>query len=237
MDVIFISCLLPALAVLNVIAETCSASQEALRQTQSSQAVVPALAILRKDFTSLLTFLYTLTTKITLTLRPSEQAFAASLAPMHDLTKYISSLTTCATLFDSYGKTLSEDVRRGSQDVLESLKAFAFAFTSIIQQGEASDADYLVRTGAVHDSIDSARKKLPEDNLAAVRSRWAQDRAMLEDSLGEVGDMTEQGEEEEADEDFGDEFDGEWDELGLGSAKRLNPQELARTKQVCALER
>lgn len=115
---------------------------------------------------------------------------------------------------------------------MESLKAFSSAFASIVEQGESCTEDYLVRTGAVHDSIDQLRRDIPEDNVAAVRRRWSKDREMLEDSLAEVVEMVENGGGSAEDDDFDDGFDDEWDELGLGASKKMNPQELERTKKV-----
>ncbi|KAI0682442.1 hypothetical protein BC835DRAFT_883396 [Cytidiella melzeri] len=218
--------------LLAVIAETCSASKLALDQTHSQNASAPEFSVLRKDLLSILTLIYTLTTKVSLTLRASEAAHGASLAPLQDLIKYISSLTTCSTLFDPHGRTLAEDVRKGAQDVLENLKVFARAFTDIVEQGEASREDYLVKTGAVHDAIDHFRRNLPEDNAASVRSRWSKDREMLEDSLAEVGEMVESDGAGDVGDDSDDEVSDEWDELGLGSVKTMTPQELDRTKKV-----
>lgn len=188
--------------------------------------------MLRKDFFSILTLLYTLATKVSLTLRPGESAYSASLAPLQDLSKYISSLTTCATLFDAHGRTLSEDVKKGAKDVLDSTEAFSAAFTNIVEQGESAAEDYLIRTGTVHDVIDQVRRGLSEDNVAAVRRRWSEDRKMLEDSLAEVADMVESGGAGDDDGDEDDGFDDEWDELGLGSTKKMTPEELEHTKKV-----
>ncbi len=224
--------------MLNLISETCVASKAALGQAETVQAssdLDPSLAVLRKDFTSILTILYTLTTKVSLTLRASQAAHSAALPQLKDTVKYISSLTTCATLFEPHGKTLSGEVRKCATDVLESLRAYSDAFTEIVNRGEGSGEDYLVKTGEVHDTIDAARRNLPEDNASAVRKRWSTDRGMVEDSLADVQSMIED-DEADADEleglDEDEEFDDELDALGLGPTKRLSPLELARVKKV-----
>ncbi|KAI0093500.1 hypothetical protein BDY19DRAFT_902285 [Irpex rosettiformis] len=142
-----------------------------------------------------------------------------------------------STLFDPYGRTLSEDVRKGAKDVLESLEAFANAFTDIVSRGDGSEEDYLVKTGEVHDTISAVRQNLPEDNVSAVRKRWSTDRGMLEDSLADVQSMIEDDEDEDPDEDEDDGFDDELDMLGLGPTKKMSPEELDRTKKVHSLLR
>ncbi|PSR94111.1 hypothetical protein PHLCEN_2v4539 [Hermanssonia centrifuga] len=228
------------LLMLELVKETCSAAITPLEQPPSANPSesAPPLATLRKDFLSLLTFVYTTTTKVALTLRPSEPAYSASIAPLQSLATYISSLTTCATLFESHGSTLAEHTRRAAKGVLESVRALAQSFKIITEQGEPSTEDYLVRTGAVHDSVEQARQDLPTDNLAAVRSRWTTDRAMLEDSLNEVVEMSEgngEGEDEDEFDDDGDEDD--WDELGLGTSKKMSEAELERTKKILPMFR
>lgn len=120
-------------------------------------------------------------------------------------------------------------MRQAAKDVLQSVQAYSQAFKDITERGDASAEDYLVRTGAVHDSVEQVRRDLPTDNLAAVRFLWAKDREMLEDSLSEVNDMIE--DDGAGDDDFDDE-DDEWDELGLGSSKKMSEAELERTKKV-----
>ena len=116
--------------------------------------------------------------------------------------------------------------------MLRSLSAYAAAFKDLTERGDASEKDYLVRTGAVHDAIEQVRRDLPADNLSAVRLLWSRDRGMLEDSLGEVDEMiAEEAEDDEGEEDngFGDE---EWDEIGLGSTKKMSEAEKERAKKV-----
>lgn len=96
---------------------------------------------------------------------------------------------------------------------------------------ESAGEDYLVRTGAVHDLVEKARRDLPADNLAAVKLRWKADRGMLEDAMEEINIMIEesgQGGEEEP-----DELNDEWDELGFGASKKMSDVELELAKKVC----
>ncbi|KAI0093499.1 hypothetical protein BDY19DRAFT_1039192 [Irpex rosettiformis] len=76
------------LSLLSSISKLCSASKAALGQSESPQQSIPTLAVLRKDFTSILTLLYTLTTKVSLTLRASEAAYSAAVPPLKDTAKH-----------------------------------------------------------------------------------------------------------------------------------------------------
>jgi cyclin-D1-binding protein 1 len=230
---------LVVISLLALTTETCATSRAALSQTHTpnsqsdSQDSAPPLPVLRKDLASILTLIHNLTTKISLALCASEPAYTASIAPLQDLLKYVSSLTTCATLFDAHGETMAEDIRNGSRGVLENLQVFSVALGSIVERGDEAGEDYLVRTGAVHESIDVFRRGIPEYNVTAVHHRWTKDYSMLEDSLAEVGDMVESNGCEDDEDDLDEEFGDEWDELGLGSTKKMNEKELQRTKQVC----
>ncbi|KAL4254061.1 Cyclin-D1-binding protein 1-like protein [Abortiporus biennis] len=196
--------------------------------------------VLRKDYLSLLTLIYTTCTKVALTLRPAEPAHRAAIPCIQDLVKHVSAITTCATLFEGNGKTLAEDVKRYTKDVFESVNSFSRTFTSILENNSPSSSsattgeEYLLRTGAVHAVVEKARQELPENNASAVKRRWSQDREMLEDSYADVTSMVEDsGLGDEEDEDFQDELD----ELGLGSSKKMSEEELERTRKIQPLLR
>ncbi|KAI0664617.1 Grap2 and cyclin-D-interacting-domain-containing protein [Cubamyces menziesii] len=228
----------PALSALRLLKETCSAALDALKQPLSSTQISllsspPSSAILHKDFQSLLTLIYTSTTKLTLVLRPSAPAPKAALGPINDLGTSITSLATCATLFDLYGSTLSSYARRASREICDSVISLANTFV------EDSGDEYLVRTGTVHDLIEKARRELPVDNLAAVKMQWKADRGMLEDSLNDINAMIEDAGDEGDDDLEGERFDDddELDELGFGPSKKLSDVELERVKKVQPLVR
>ena len=77
--------------------------------------------------------------------------------------------------------------------------------SSPTSKGDEDDKEYLVRTGAVHETIERIRRDLPEDNLDAVRKRWSADKDMMQDSLEDVNGMIEEAEEGGEDEDGEDE--------------------------------
>lgn len=169
-------------------------------------------------------------------LKPSEPAYSASLRPIQDITAHISAFTTCATLFDGYGYTLAKDTRQLAKELCETVKALAQTFLVLLDPSSTSsgqgEEDHLVRTGAVHDTVERIRRTLPEDNFGAVKRRYTLDREMLEDSVNEVNAMI-AGDEEDEDDPFGeDDEDDEWDELGFGSTKKLSETELDRVKKA-----
>ncbi|KAI9057885.1 hypothetical protein FKP32DRAFT_1310487 [Trametes sanguinea] len=224
-----------ALSALRLLRDTCSAAIDALNQPLSSTQTslltsAPTPAVLHKDYNTLLTLIYTSTTKLTLVLRPSAPAPTAALGPISDLGTAITSISTCATLFDLHGSTLSSYARRSAREVCEAVISLADTFV------DDSGEEYLVRTGAVHELVEKARRELPADNLAAVKMRWKEDRGMLEDSFNDINAMVEDA-AEDGDGEIDEDFDDEWDELGFGSTKKLSEVELERVKKVQPLVR
>ncbi|KAI0082807.1 hypothetical protein K474DRAFT_1585213 [Panus rudis PR-1116 ss-1] len=211
--------------------------------TANTSTPTASLTVLRKDFLSLLTLVYTSSTKVALSLRPSEPAYSASIDPITDLVKHTSSLATCATLFDPYGVTLAKHVRQSAKDVLEAVQSLSQTFSRITSDTSqvADGDDFLVRTGAVHDIIETIKRELPEDNVAAVKKKYVVDRDMMEDSLQEVSDLLEDAAADGEDEGFGSDDDDfgndEWDELGFGSSKKLSEAEVERLKKIQPLLR
>ena len=110
----------------------------------------------------------------------------------------------------------------------ENVRALAEALQ---HQGDASNKDYLVRTGAIHDAVEQIRKGLPADNNAAVQRKLVGDRSLLSDCLEEIQEIAkEKGDEDEDDVDDWDE-DG-LEELGFGTSKPLSTAELVRAQKV-----
>jgi hypothetical protein len=224
-----------ALVALTLASQSSSAALASLSQSHSGSTAPPTLQILQKDLSSLLTLLHSTTTKCALTLNPSSPSYSAALPPLKDLSAHTTALTHCALLFDEgvHGATLTKEVVSVVRDVIEAVRALVQTFLGLFSHsgsgtGKAGE-EYMVRTGGVHDLIDKARgaNGISKDNLSAVRKKWGEDRATLEDAFREVGEMVVEGEE-------GGEEDGEkdgWDELGLGSGK-MDKNELERTKQV-----
>ncbi|KAJ7721695.1 hypothetical protein B0H14DRAFT_586330 [Mycena olivaceomarginata] len=90
----------------------------------------------------------------------------------------------------------------------------------------------MVRTATVHSVLDRARA-CSSNNLLAVRKRWSEDAASLDDGFREVAEMVEEAESTEEDGEDGDEeFDDGWGDIGIGKSQKMNADELDRTKKV-----
>lgn len=179
--------------------------------------------------------MYTSATKVALALRPAEPAYAAAAPQLTDLSRHVLSLTTCASLFDLHGLTLSRTARRLASGVLETVRALA---QSLTRRDNPLSKDYLVRTGAVHEAVELARRNLPRNNAAAVQVQLAKDRELLKDCFDEMQDMVK--EEGDDDDDDDDEDEDEWDDddledLGFGAKKPLSDAEFERAKLVRSL--
>lgn len=216
-----------------MVAETCRVSVAALSKPFPSKSTTD-LRVIRIDLLALLSLVYQSTTKLSLALSPSELAYKASISPLNELAQHVNALTSCASLFGSetHGQTLTSEVVGLVTDVLVSVSALVNTFLSIARSGPSCvpEGEYLTRAGTVHSLIDKARgaNGLSTDNLQAVRKIWAQDRKTLDDAYAELSDMMEN--EDDIDESFSD--DEDLAELGLDPSKKLNSDEIERTKKV-----
>jgi hypothetical protein len=240
-----------AIVLLSLASQTCSAALASIssdilqsktdHSSSSSRPPSVELPVLRKDLLSLLSLLHASTTKLSLALKPSSPSYTASLAPLKDISDHVSVLSHCINLFDptTHGATIIREAVFLIKDVIEAIRALLQTFLNIeangtdVSTGQAGD-EYMVRTGAVHDLIDKARVSngLSKDNFVAARKKWTQDQCSLEDGLREVGEMVEDAESSDRDdeEEFGD--DDGWGEMGLGPGKKMDKDELERTKKV-----
>lgn len=217
-------------AALGAAAETASAGLDALSASndhdQTADAV-PELAVLRKDFVSINTLLYSAVTKIALALRPGQDTgpeYKAALQPIADLGSSAVALSACTSLFSAtaHGPALRTHARNLASDVLRAVQQLALAL-------DDKEEDLYVRTGAVHDAIDRARAQLPASELDAVRDVFRPNQALLDDGLPEVQELMDE-------DDASSEPDG-WDELAeeFGddfAPSKLSPEERQRVKDV-----
>ncbi|KAJ7452413.1 hypothetical protein B0H11DRAFT_1876433 [Mycena galericulata] len=225
-----------ALLSLALVLQTCNATLDSMQP----QPVDQPLDVLHKDLISLLSLLYAATTKLSLALKPSSPTYSASLSPLKDLADHVSALFHCANHFvpDTHGATLVQEVVSLVKDAIGSIRALVQKFLEIEandsrqSSGQAGD-EYMVRTAAVHTVLDRARK-LSASNLLAVRKRWSEDAASLDDGFREVADMIEEAESTTDDIEDSDDamFDDGWGEIGIGKSQRMIPEELDRTKKV-----
>ncbi|KAL0581753.1 hypothetical protein V5O48_000335 [Marasmius crinis-equi] len=214
--------------LLKVCLETCNAaldhiSNKNTRALENNGDPRPSLAVIHKDFISLLSLIYASTTKLALVLKPSSPTYSAAVTPLNDLIKHISALSHCVKLFspDEDGSVLTQEASDVATGVIEAMKAFLKALSEAGQSGE-----YLVRVGTIHDLIETARSSsgLSKDNISAVRKKWIEDTEPLEDGVRELKELIDNAGDDEGD-------DG-WDELGLEPDVPLSEKEADRASKV-----
>ncbi|KAF7322975.1 hypothetical protein HMN09_00077100 [Mycena chlorophos] len=220
-----------AIVALTLVVETCNAvlNPNAISEPSETQT----LEIIHRDLVSLLSLLYAAVTKVSLVLKPAKPAYQAALAPLKDLSDHSSALFHCSRHFlpEVHGATLVQEIEFLVKDAMEAIRALAQCFLDVessgirTASGQAGD-EYMVRTATAHTVL---KRDVSTNNLAAVRKRWSNDAASLEDGYREVGEMIEDADSLDEEEDG---FDDGWDELGLGKSQQLDPDELERTKKI-----
>jgi hypothetical protein len=129
-------------------------------------------------------------------------------------------LISCTTCFTSsaYGGAYTKFISLSSSEIIASLDALIQSF--IVSKEHQS---HLPAIGALHECIDSVKANLDviPDNVAAVRKRWSENVAFLNDALAEIGDLIDGNTASEG-----------WDELGLEPLE--DSEELSTNeKQIC----
>ena len=227
-----------AILLLTSDVKICNAATISIRDHLKTPANVTSLtdkdkAVLQKDFLSLLALVYSSTTKLSLTLKPTSPAYKSSFDPLKDISNQISAISHCVCLFaPDHGMTLMREVASIAEDVIQSVRALLEIFLENETYGvEHAGNEYLVRTGAVHDLISKARAPggVSANNLASVRKKWKQDYDAMDDGLNEISEMIKGAQASTRDDDL--EVDG-WDELGLQSSTKMDQTELERAKKV-----
>lgn len=146
--------------------------------------------------------------------------------------------TTCACLHDerTHGATLAKEVKGAAKEVVGAVRDLVQTFLAIATSPDTDEHqdEYLIKAGTVHDLIERARGPdgISKDNLIAVRKKWAEDKAVMDDALKEMGEMIEEAEaDDDREEAEGESDEDGWDELGL-SSKKMDKHELKRAKAV-----
>ncbi|KAL4074439.1 hypothetical protein V8B97DRAFT_1949784 [Scleroderma yunnanense] len=219
-----------AIVALTFVSQTCTAAFSKLDQQHEPDPNTSDLAIVLNDLHSLLTLIYSLTTKLSLALKPSSPTYSASLPVLQDLAKYTSDIVHCISLL--HGGTLIKDTTDIVKGIVDALHTLVQNFLDLASAPSVATAgeDYLVRTATLHDLITSAQGStgIPKDNQSAVRKHWKCNKESLDDGLTEVARMIEEGDNDDQE----DGFDDGWDELGLGGTNPMNKEELNRAKSV-----
>ncbi|KAF5391385.1 hypothetical protein D9757_001894 [Collybiopsis confluens] len=219
-----------ARAAIQLLLQTCHSVADSM-STRPNSLEHPPLSVLQKDLLSLLSLIYGSVTKLSLALKPSSPTYSACLVPIQDLSNRMIALSHCINMFSpsEHGATLTKEMLSIATNLTSAVGALASTLLEIERSGQTSGGDYLVRTGTVHDIIETTRSKdgLSIDNLIAVRRIWQQDIGPLEDGIREVEEMLQDAQSE-----ANPEEDDGWDELGIGPSKPLTEEESKRAAKV-----
>lgn len=213
--------------------ENCRAALIALSDEPRTNERYPItdFATLRTDFTSILSLLYSASTKVALSLKPEAPAHhGASLVPLKELSNYVAALLHSIQLMrQTQGLTLLAEYENVAQNVISSVEKFADGLSRSLSQSE-SGKDHFVAVGKIHELIDHAKKHgaLSSDNRSAVRKKWVQDYDSLRDGAEEIEEMCNPAEVDDE-----DSVDDGWEELGLASTQTFSLIEKDRLNMVC----
>ena len=122
------------------------------------------------------------------------------------------------------GATLRQEVADLVMDVATALKGL---FRGFLETDHTDGAEYLVKTGTVHQLIEAARSSsgVSKDNLSAIRKKWKEDTEPLADGARELKELIDNVGDVEGEDDG-------WDELGLGQDTPLSEREADRASKV-----
>ncbi|KAI0256690.1 hypothetical protein BJV78DRAFT_1150657 [Lactifluus subvellereus] len=233
-------------ALLTLLSRTSTDSITALNNPNTSNAQNLPLSTLRRDFLSILSVLYSNTTKLSIALNPTSPTYSAAVTPLKDLVAHSSTLASNASLFlpDVHGRTLTAEVHATAKSVLTALQELAHAHLSLLAKPALKDDDddarsandgYLAKTGVVHELIAQTKADEPQGlsrtNLIAVRKRWREHSDIIADAVSTL--------EIEAfppDDDDDDDNDDGWDdpefELDLGAGGKQSPEQIQLAKKI-----
>jgi hypothetical protein len=225
-------------ALLTALSQTCTQSIQAIKTAPDTQNI--PLATLRTDFLSLLSLIYSNTTKLSIALNPSTPTYSAALRPLKDLITHSSTLASNASLFlpTVHGRTLTAEVHSVAKSVLTALEDLARAHLSLLTKVDATSGtgDYLSKTAIVHELITQAKAVHPQglsrSNLVAVRKRWLEHSEIVSDAeaILEI-EAFPPDDDDNKDDEFGDGRDDP--ELDLGSDPgEQSPEQIELAKKV-----
>ena len=233
-------------ASLTLLAQTCALSIPAIRTNSAAQRL--PLSTLRTDFLSLLSVIYSNTTKLSIALNPSKPTYSATAIPLKDLITHSSTLASNASSFlpNVHGRALSAEVHSTATDVLTALQELAHAHLSLLTKSASKDDaavstpktandTYLAKTGVVHELITQAKADHPQGlsrtNLIAVRKRWREHSDLVADAASVL--EIEADPPDDDDENIDDDFDDGWGDIS-GPGKQ-SPEQVELAKKVRAL--
>jgi Grap2 and cyclin-D-interacting len=235
-------------ASLSLLAQTCALSITAIRTNNSSTTQQLPFSSLRTDFISLLSVIYSNTTKLSIALNPSNPTYSATAIPLKDLITHSSTLASNASSFlpNTHGRALTAEVHSTATDVLTALQDLAHAHLSLLIKSASKDSDasistsntasdtYLAKTGVVHELIAQAKadhpKGLSRTNLIAVRKRWREHSGLVADAAAV---LEIEADPPDDDDDDHDDFDDGWGDIS--DPGKQSPEQVELAKKVRAL--
>ena len=236
-----------AAASLTLLSQTCALSIAALKTNPAAQQL--PLTALRTDLISILSVIYSNTTKLSIALNPSNPTYSAAATPLKDLITHSSTLASNASSFipNVHGRALTSEVHSTATDVLTALQELAHAHLSLLTNPPSKDDaavprsssdTYLAKTGVVHELITRAKadhpKGLSRTNLIAVRKRWRDHSEIVADAAATLETEALSPNDSDDDDDDDNDFDDGWDdpELGLALPGKLSPEQVELAKIV-----
>ena len=243
-------------ASLTLLSHNCALSIAALDAKRDVQEL--PLSTLRADFISILSVIYSNTTKLSIALNPTSPTYSAALTPLKDLTTYSSTLASNASSFlpNVHGRALTMEVHSTARGVFTALQELVHAHLSLLANPANKGDDavavsksssqngndaYLAKTAVVHELITQAKTEkhprgISKSNLIAVRKRWREHSEIIADA---VETLEAEGSPSDVDDEDDEDFDDGWDDpdLGLIAPGKLSPEqvELAKTVRIrCA---
>lgn len=235
-------------ASLTLLAQTCALSIAAIRTNSTAQQL--PLSSLRTDFLSLLSVIYSNTTKLSIALNPSSPAYSATAIPLKDLITHSSTLASNASSFlpNVHGRALTAEVHATAIDVLTALQELAHAHLFLIIKSASKDDaaisnsktasdTYLAKTGVVHELIAQAKADHPQGlsrtNLIAVRKRWREHSDLVADAAAVLEIEADPPDDDDDDEIVDDGFDDGWGDIS--DPGKQSPEQVELAKKVRAL--
>jgi len=235
-------------ASLTLLAQTCALSIAAIRTNSAAQQL--PLSSLRTDFISLLSVIYSNTTKLSIALNPSNPTYSATTIPLKDLITYSSTLASNASSFlpNVHGRALTAEVHSTAIDILTALRELAHAHLSLLIKSAGKDDaaipasktasdTYLAKTGVVHELITQAKADHPQGlsrtNLIAVRKRWREHSDLVADAAAVLEIEADPPDDDGDDENDDDDFDDGWGDLS--DPGKQSPEQVELAKKVRAL--
>ncbi|KAF8326964.1 uncharacterized protein EI90DRAFT_3059896 [Cantharellus anzutake] len=241
------------LVTFNQTADSCTQSLNVLKNTSytielhsHAHAQWPTLQSILTDYTSILSLIYTHSTNLSLAMKPPS-TYPAVPRLLSDLTSDITKLTSCVQFLSSwYGATLYNEASWKARETIDTVRALVQTFIpshSFSPHDNVPFTDhaphdfsktYLIRTNAIHASIESTKKGLSKSNAQAVLKVWDTHSDSIQDALEECEELTrEPPPDDEVNEESEDSEDDGWDEImGGKTGRRLTPEERDRAKKT-----